>query len=628
MNYAILLKQFTKTDFYEALFNVTKKSIGRNLDQSRVLLREKEIENLGGVWTDLTRGLKHPKISIATNARENSSITGVVVSDSTNGAVRKYALQMENRGPQETILQFREQALNTRGEMQTTTNKLWNTSDNFAQTDPMLDMFIKRTRNTGNTVKKADVRPNAEKSVQQRPLFQDVRHKTPESTTELDRLKNRKRLKLQEHEINTTGKRETGKSVSEKQIEEAYKPILKFEPVDSLSPEQIENEVKVLSERLKEQEDHLWHMVTKPKQQNRWFSTADSYPSIAYIQLKHHPECNEVNELLLKYELKTRRLRQECLEMRARLLELGAVKRMQTQQFKPKPSELCNFINENSHHLPQEDLSYRIADIAKLPEKEGIDAAVKMFAEDIKIPAEHIKIVPNSSLGYFNLGAGFDPEKGVIYTNFMPESTLHDKIVMLRHEMDHMQLFAQMCKAMGFHDFTKMLKQKYPNITEETVKKNYNNLVKNVDAPDFDVEYFKKAFADYNSGIQFSSRNYIGNPIERRAYRVQAKYDSSATSLSNAICSEINTEFNYLIDNIAKQTGKKFDEYSFNSLMGEYITSRLKHPDSAFASEEALEIANQILLKMDKNLQRGIPIEKTAELIKDGYYFNLFGLKV
>lgn len=708
MRYLNLLKT-EGANFYEMLFNITKKSMGNSLDQSRVVLRGKELEQLGDSWTGLTQGLKNPSVAIGTNARvgSNSSITGVVIGDSTNGAVRKYALAVENSG-KDSIIQFREQALNSRGEMQTVSSKLWNTSDSIAKTDPMLDMFIGNSKNVGagaknTTVSKQTKHKSTAGSTQDLPVIQ-MRYKfkpieelsTSQIEEELQMLnlqfdkgvesyfskalpdyhlvngklplnakfnpasgtavksnttlnKQKEKLQILEARIRELSRahknRQTGSKINEgadvklpnkiqsvnkkaePSVKEAVsksekevvtpqaattaaplKPLLHFEPIENLSYTQIENEISTLSKQLEAKENALYQkLIGRPAIKGQG---SDG------LTAKYHPDTGARIEL----DSVTRQERQECLEMRTRLYNLSLAK-TKHPEFKPDEKALKLFVEQNKNLLP-EDLSGRIAKIAQLPEKERIDAAVKMFAKDIKIPAEHIKIEPLPYNPNSNHRAAFSSDLGIIQTNFPPNISATEQIAMLRHEMDHMELFAKICKAMGYKDFTRMIQQKNKFVTEESIRKSYENLIKNVDIKGFNVEKYKKAFSEYNSMYQFSDRAYAANPIENRAYKIQAQYDRGTKALSSFVASEISFRYHNLIDEISKLSGKSFNEFDFAFMMNSSLVAHMKDCGNNFITQEMYKSSMPMLETMITNLKKGIPVEETAKIYQ-GWLYNI-----
>lgn len=613
MNYVRLLKNFADGNIYETLLGVTKKSIGGKLDQSRMILREQEIKKLGGTWAGLTEGLKHPSITVGTNARANSSVTGVVVSDSTRGAVKKYALQIENKKGG-SIFQLKEQALNSEGKMETTCDRLVDTSD------PMLQMFIKSenpTRNPGmekvlKTPKKTSGinqsegtinKPNVKREMAETTAPKLKQEKMEQKITQAPKAKAVKK----EEEIAASAVKEQSKIIE--------KPVLKFEPIETLTPEQIEDEIKVLGERLKKQEKDLWNEVF-PSQLGRQprYNLKDLYT----LSAKEHYHTNSSSTIAIQVNDKMSQLRQECLDIRNRLYQLS-LSRSQNPQFIQSENDMWRFIGDYNYY-DVNNLSSRIKYIAKLPLNKRTKAAVQMFANDIQIPAEHIIVKKYPYKQGSPVGAVFSVDQGIIYTYFPSSMSPTTQIAVLRHEMDHMEVCAKMCKSMGMDDFIQMLKKKNPNLDEKLVRKRYAKLIETVDIKDFDAKKYIKAFQDYDMGMMnLSSRNYIGNPLESRAYRLQAQYDyNNPLSRSNAITTNIYAEVNEMLKTISKKTGKEFTESDFNSLVGDSLLRRVVNPTSPFIHQELAEEATKLMQQMLRNLDNGISIEKTAEIFKSG----------
>ena len=602
MNYLNLLRNLNDTNVYETLLNVTRGSIGKKLDQSRLILKEKEIKKLGGAWAGLTEGLNHPSLAIGTNSRKSSSITGVVVSDSAKGAVKKYALQVEEK-PNGSIFQLKEQTLNSEGKMETTCDKLVDMSD------PMLNMFIKSENQTIKSQTKkirSNVTKNAKamkESATQKEMTETVAPmlKQENITQEVTQAQKNKRATKKQQIANAEVK-EQGKIIAK-----SAKPVLKFEPIENLNLEQIEDEIKVLGEHLKKQEKELWDEIF-PLQIGKQpvFTLNDLYTYSARDHYHpHYGNTISVNDKIL-------RLRQECLDMRSRLYQLSFAR---TQN--PSKDDMWKFIGDYNYY-DVSNWSSRIKCIELLPKDKQIDAAVKMFAKDIQIPAEHIKIKKLPYKEGTLQGAAFKPEQGIIYTYFPSSVNPATQIALIRHEMDHMELFVKLCKSMGMDDFIQMLKKKNPNLNEKLVRKQYEKLIETVDVKDFDAQKYIKSFQDYDMLGQ-SSRNYVGNSIESRAYRLQAQYDyNDPVTRSNAITFSIYTEGNEMLDAISKKIGREFTESDFNSLVGDSLLQMIVNPASPFIRQELAEKATKLMKQILLNLDNGIPMEKTVEMFKSG----------
>ncbi len=626
MNYVRLLKNFADGNIYETLLGVTKKSIGGKLDQSRMILREPEIKKLGGTWASLTKGLKHPSITVGTNARANSSVTGVVVSDSTRGTVKKYALQIEEKKGG-SIFQLKEQTLNSEGKMETTCDRLVDTSD------PMLQMFIKsenQTRSPGmERVLRTPKKPSGINQSEGTINKPNVKREMAETTAPKLKQEKMEQKITQAPKTKAVKKEEIAASAVKDQSKIIEKPVLKFEPIENLTPEQIEDEIKVLGERLKKQEKELWNEVFPSKQFDKKEFSDDFFPSRSDKQfnlyLKDLYECSVKNHYhpytgnAVKVNNKMLQLRQECLDIRNRLYQLSLY-RTQNPNFKLSKNDVQKFIDDYSKY-DVSNFSSRIQHIVELPSKnKRIDAAVQMFAEDIKIPAEHIIVKKYPYKQGSPVGAAFKPEEGIIYTYFPSSMSPTTQIAMLRHEMDHLEVFAKMCKSMGMEDFIQMLKKKNPNLDEKLVRKRYAKLIETVDIKDFDTEKYIKAFQDYDMGMMnLSPRNYIGNPIESRAYRLQAQYDyNNPLSRSNAITTNIYTEVNEMLDAISKEIGKEFSVADLNSLIGNKLLREVADPTGPYIGVEMAHNATKLLEEILKNLRNGVSIENTVELFKHG----------
>lgn len=167
---------------------------------------------------------------------------------------------------------------------------------------------------------------------------------------------------------------------------------------------------------------------------------------------------------------------------------------------------------------------------------EVAEQSVKIFAKEMGFSPELVEIKALTPLekGLNNYTVAFDLISGKI---LIPSDFVENNMItatLIRHELDHFSLFADLCKSMGIENFKQMILSKYPKTSPKMFNVEFwNNAIKNakVLSPE-EIKKYTEAFEKYelSDGIArdyTSMVRYYGNPIETRAYDIQASITKS-----------------------------------------------------------------------------------------------------
>lgn len=204
-----------------------------------------------------------------------------------------------------------------------------------------------------------------------------------------------------------------------------------------------------------------------------------------------------------------------------------------------------------------------------------------IFLKEMGFNPELVEVKQISQLeqGFNDFGLAFEPVSGRIHIspNYKGNNLLTS--VAIRHELDHFQLFADLCKSMGIENFRKMLLVKYPQATPEMFNAEFwNKAIQSAKVlSPAEVARYTKAFKEYelpglfNDSI-FIKVKYFGNPIETRAYDIQASIGKSLGLKANDIAeatvmSRISRRMVSAIEKLEQKTGKAIDEDYLEKMM-------------------------------------------------------------
>ena len=217
-----------------------------------------------------------------------------------------------------------------------------------------------------------------------------------------------------------------------------------------------------------------------------------------------------------------------------------------------------------------------------------------------------IKQISSLEQGFRRFEFAFEPVSGRILISPSYNGGRLLTSSMIRHELDHFQLFADLCKSMGVENFKKMLLAKFPKVASEKFNTEFwNKAIQNAKIlSPAEVAKYTKALEKYSmNGICsdniLTSIKYFGNPIETRAYDIMVSVGKSLglkTSNDNfkgAALSRIYGRMASALERIEQKTGKAIDEACLEKL---YNAEMLKFQGDKF---DLSAILNNVL----KNLE-------------------------
>ena len=193
-----------------------------------------------------------------------------------------------------------------------------------------------------------------------------------------------------------------------------------------------------------------------------------------------------------------------------------------------------------------------------------------IFLKEMGFSPELVEIKALTPLekGLNNYTVAFDPISGKI---LIPSDFAENNMItttLIWHELDHFSLFADSCKSMGIENFKQMILSKYPKTSPEMFNLEFwNNAIKNakVLSPE-EITKYTKAFEKYelpNAIAQdyTSMVRYYGNPIETRAYDIQASISkglgiNSEKLSESTVLSSISRRILSAISKYEQQTGR------------------------------------------------------------------------
>ena len=197
--------------------------------------------------------------------------------------------------------------------------------------------------------------------------------------------------------------------------------------------------------------------------------------------------------------------------------------------------------------------------------------------------------------------ASFNPANCKIFVNdkiaYLP---IVEQIAVLRHELDHLDKFVKMYKALGEEEFSKTIRGFMPeNLQQEKAfkryfaSKTYQKMSNDVSLEGFDVQKYYNALKNYSldDDTLFDRRKYYDNPLEESAYAIESKIRAKLGTSSITSRDMYLNNLEYLHESLSKNgipTVLQRDE----------IITRAKEM-ATFAFYDSKNI--QILKKLDSN---------------------------
>ena len=178
--------------------------------------------------------------------------------------------------------------------------------------------------------------------------------------------------------------------------------------------------------------------------------------------------------------------------------------------------------------------------------------------------------------------AGFEPLAGVIHFSKEFSKRSNAEIAgMMRHELDHFEVYAKLAKSMGIDKFKSFLKtfSKEMGIKDEQTfdmmfnESFWNKAIKNVDVSGFNAVKYEKAIAGYYKKISglsdyselMQDAKYFSNSLETRAYKVQDSiYKSMGVQNDEQIMiRHLNKEINKTVELIKRKNPRSAENNPF-----------------------------------------------------------------
>lgn len=261
---------------------------------------------------------------------------------------------------------------------------------------------------------------------------------------------------------------------------------------------------------------------------------------------------------------------------------------------------------ENIQPYPNQEVVNQIKNL-KGSTLEVAQQSKNIFLKEMGFNPELVKVryATEAEVAFQDYGMAFEPISGklLISPNYKGSNLLTSSAI--RHELDHFQLFANLCKSMGVENFKKMMFAKYPKATAEMFNTEFwNKVIQNakVMSP-AEVTKYTKAFKEYELPGLFNNDlltkvNYFANPIETRAYDIQASIGKSLNFNSkdlaeSTVMSHISRRILSAIEKFEQKTGKNIDKDYFEKTME---TEILKVQGNEI---DPINVLNNVLKKLE-----------------------------
>ena len=178
-----------------------------------------------------------------------------------------------------------------------------------------------------------------------------------------------------------------------------------------------------------------------------------------------------------------------------------------------------SFNRENIPEYPNSQVIKELKEISG----EGLEVAEKsknIFLKELGFPKDLLKLEENNNLPVL---AAFDYSNGVLsYKKEFLNFNKNEIISYIRHELDHLECSAELCKAMGVDDYINMIVKVCPGTPIEQFNKTFwkkaTRTAKTISKEELNsrMDAFKNYFSNRSTLI-----DYLNSPLEQRAYNVQ-----------------------------------------------------------------------------------------------------------
>ena len=152
----------------------------------------------------------------------------------------------------------------------------------------------------------------------------------------------------------------------------------------------------------------------------------------------------------------------------------------------------------------------------------GIDVAEKsknIFLKELGFPKDLVKLEENNNLPTILV---FDSFSGALrYKKEFLDFNKNEIISYIRHELDHLEYFSELCKSLGIDNYKNMLEKVHPEVPKESFNQNFwEKAIKSAkDISQKETNSRREAYKKYSSSQDLI--NYFASPIEQRAYNIQ-----------------------------------------------------------------------------------------------------------
>lgn len=250
--------------------------------------------------------------------------------------------------------------------------------------------------------------------------------------------------------------------------------------------------------------------------------------------------------------------------------------------------------------------------------------------ENLNVGIDSLEFMTAKKLGY---AAGFSPIQGSLYlSQEIIDLPIERQISMFYHELDHMDKFVKLYKAVGEKQFRDLLieatehspfynilvkKGLYvkPSINNDFYKKMSNE----IDIQDFDVNTWSKAAREY-SGITpryCDQYKYFNNPLEISAYKLESKINRILGLPIETTRDEFPKNYKSMLDSLKRQgitdelKQEKIIQDTINTCQLKITDKRLielycKKINGQELTSEDLEIIEQISSKYKQEIESDI----------------------
>lgn len=207
----------------------------------------------------------------------------------------------------------------------------------------------------------------------------------------------------------------------------------------------------------------------------------------------------------------------------------------------------------------------------------------------------------------------------------------------LYHELDHMEKYIKLYKALGEEKFIKILyklaKKQNPKSSLNDIKKAFNkqfyeSMSKDVTLKGFDVQKYQLALEKYeHGGWNWSYFNaYYNNPLEDDAYKIQSEVQTVIGLPSETSADEF-SRYNTTFINLMIHGGVPKNEWLKtidNMILLSFVKFAEENPDNI---EKFMNIYNQIIYKKTKPSSKDIDyfkkiLNKIPKVQRNKYVFE------